>query len=180
MKKIKAIISSILLLAISGVHAEGSKIGFVNINLLLQKVPQADVATRRLEQAFGERKAEILSFQKSCKEMEVELEREGVALSQQQKQKKIRKIRSCGSELKLMDEEYGEDLRIAQAEELQKLQRLVYDAVNQIAEQEQFDLIVNEAVIFASPGVDISRKVLNALKVVSEQPDKETAAESPK
>jgi outer membrane protein len=68
-----------------------------------------------------------------------------------------------------MDEEYGADLRIAQAEELQKLQKLVYKTVDQIANSEKFDLIVNESVIFASPRADISLKVLNALQRVSEQ-----------
>ena len=168
-----------LLFAATGVHAEGSKIGFVNINQLLQKVPQAEAATRRLEGAFGKRKAEILDFQKGCKKMEEELEREASALSKQQQQKKLRKIRSCSSGRKLMDEEYGEDLRIAQAEELQKLQRLVYRTIDQIAREEQFDLIVNESVIFASPAADISLKVLNALKALPQQSDNNSAAETP-
>jgi len=74
-----------LLFTVSNVYAEGSRIGFVNINLLLQKAPQALEATKRLEEAFGNRKAEILGFQKSCKEMEGELEREEAALSKQQR-----------------------------------------------------------------------------------------------
>ncbi len=168
-----------LLLAVSGAHAEGSKIGFVNINLLLQKVPQAAAATQRLEMAFGDRKTEILDFQKGCKKMEKELEREAVALSKQQQQRMLRKIRSCSSELKLMDEEYGEDLRIAQAEELQKLQQLVYRMIDRIAREEQFDLIVNESVIFASPAADISLKVLNALKSLPDQAGNNSAAETP-
>ncbi len=174
MKRITGIIGGVLLFALGTVvSAEevkvGSKIGFVNINLLLQKIPQAAAATQRLEAAFGDRKAEILDFQKSCKAMEEELEKEGAALSQQQKQKQLRKIRSCSSELKLMDEEYGADLRIAQAEELQKLQKLVYKTVDEIARSEQYDLIVNESVIFASPKADISLKVLHSLENLFKQ-----------
>lgn len=179
MKRVVELGGGLLLLLVSAsvVYAveqsAGSKIGFVNINLLLQKIPQAAAATERLEGTFGSRKTEILDFQKNCKQMEEALEREGVALSQQQKQKQLRKIRSCSSELKLMDEEYGADLRIAQAEELQKLQRLVYKTVDQIAKTEQYDLIVNESVIFASPRADISLKVLQALQQLSEQVKKE-------
>jgi len=164
MKTVGVVLSGLLMWATSVAHAEGSKIGFVNINLLLQKVPQAEAATKRLEGAFGARKSEILDFQKQCRTMEEELERERAALSQQQLQKQLRKIRSCSSELKLMDEEYGEDLRIAQAEELQKLQREVYQMVDKIAREEQFDLIVNESILYASPRVDLSLKVLEALK----------------
>lgn len=172
MNRMVGIIGGLLLLT-SGANAiaEGSKIGFVNINLLLQKVPQAEAATKRLEAAFGARKSEILDFQKKCRTMEEELEKERAALSQQQLQKQLRKIRSCSSELKLMDEEYGEDLRIAQAEELQKLQREVYQMVDRMAREEQFDLIVNESILYASPRVDLSLKVLEALKekAVSDQ-----------
>ncbi len=170
MRHAVGIIGGLLLLVGSSVtFAEGSKIGFVNINLLLQKIPQADAATKRLEAAFGQRKTEILDFQKSCKAMEEALEQEEAALSQQQKQKQLRKIRSCSSELKLMDEEYGADLRIAQAEELQKLQKLVYKTVDEIARSEQYDLIVNESVIFASPKADISLKVLHKLEQLEAQ-----------
>lgn len=177
MKQLVSIVGGLLLLSIGSTgHAEGSKIGFVNINLLLQKVPQAAAATERLEASFGDRKTEILDFQKSCKAMEETLEREGAALSQQQKQKQLRKIRSCSSELKLMDEEYGADLRIAQAEELQKLQRLVYKSVDEIAKSEQYDLIVNESVIFASPNADISLKVLNALEMLFKKQSEAKAA----
>ena len=145
-------------------RTEGHKVGFVNVNLLVQKIPQATEATKRLEDAFGQRKNEILDFQQKCKSMEQEFERESVALSQQQKQRELRKIRSCGSELKLMDEEYGADLRIAQGEELQKLQKLVYKTIDEIASSENYDLIVNESVIYASPGIDISLKVLHKLE----------------
>ncbi|MBC8520089.1 MAG: OmpH family outer membrane protein [Gammaproteobacteria bacterium] len=160
------------------VYAEGSRIGFVNINLLLQKAPQAQAATSRLEEAFGDRKIEVLDFQKRCKKMGEDLEKEGAALSKQQKQRKLLKIRSCSSELKLMDEEYGADLRIAQAEELQKLQKLVFKMVDRVAKDEQFDLIVNESVIFASPRVDISRTVLNALKSMSGNGDNGASVET--
>lgn len=170
MKKILTVFL-VMLCGMASAYAEGSRIGFVNINLLLQKAPQAEAATLRLEEAFGDRKAEILDFQKGCRKMEDELEREGVALSKQQKQRKLLKIRSCNSELKLMDEEYGADLRIAQAEELQKLQKIVFKMVDRVAKDELFDLVVNESVIFASPRVDISRTVLNALKSISEDSD---------
>ena len=179
MRKIGAILGGLLLLSASVVNAEGSKIGFVNINLLLQKIPQAAAATQRLEATFGDRKIEILDFQKSCKTLEEELEREGAALSQQQKQKQLRKIRSCSSELKLMDEEYGADLRIAQAEELQKLQKLVDKTVDEIAKAEQYDLIVNESVIFASPKADISLKVLDSLQNLFKQQAQEQAPAKP-
>ncbi len=165
MGSIRSVVLGVIALTLATVAgAEGSKIGFVNINLLLQKVPQATEAAARLESAFRDRKNDILGFQQKCKEMEEELKREELAMSQQQKQKELRRIRSCSSELKLMDEEYGADLRIAQAEELQNLQKLVYKVIDEIARAERYDLIVNESVIFASPQADISLKVLHQLE----------------
>jgi len=158
-----------LLSVMSIAHADGSKVGFVNVNILLKNVPQAVAATQRLEEAFGKRKKEILNFQKNCQNMERDLEREEAALSQQQRQRKLLKIRSCNSELRLRDEEYGADLRIAQSEELQTIQRLLFKTIDSVAKDEGFDLIVNEAVVFASPRIDISRKVQHVMETISEQ-----------
>jgi len=61
------------------------------------------------------------------------------------------------------------DLRIAQSEELQTIQRLLFKTIDSVAKDEGFDLIVNEAVVFASPRIDISRKVQNVMETISEQ-----------
>ena len=76
-----------------------------------------------------------------------------------------RRIRDQRRELKRAQDEFREDFNIRRNEELGKLQKLVYQAIVNLAETEGFDLIVNDgAVIFASKQVDITDKVLTRLK----------------
>jgi outer membrane protein len=58
--------------------------------------------------------------------------------------------------------EFREDLNQRRNEELQALLERAQRIVRQLAEQEKYDLIVQDAVYF-SPRVDITDKVLRAL-----------------
>ena len=61
-----------------------------------------------------------------------------------------------------MQREIREDLNLRRNEELASVQERATRVINQIAEQEKFDLIVQEAV-FASSRIDITEKVIKAL-----------------
>ena len=58
--------------------------------------------------------------------------------------------------------EFREDLNQRRNEEMQGLQERSTRIIRQIAEQEKFDLIVQEAVYF-NPRIDITERVLRAL-----------------
>ena len=58
--------------------------------------------------------------------------------------------------------EFREDLNQRRNEEMQSLQERSTRIIRQIAEQEKFDLIVQEAVYF-NPRIDITERVLRAL-----------------
>ena len=61
-----------------------------------------------------------------------------------------------------MQREIREDLNLRRNEELADVQQKATRVINLIADQEKFDLIVQEAV-FASTRIDITDKVIRAL-----------------
>ncbi|MGA1562686.1 MAG: OmpH family outer membrane protein, partial [Gammaproteobacteria bacterium] len=67
-------------------------------------------------------------------------------------------------DIKRMREEFNEDFSLRRNEELRKLQRAVAQAIDKVANDEKYDLVVSEGVLFASKRVDISVKVLDLLK----------------
>lgn len=148
-------------------EAQIIRIGFVNVDQLLKSMPQAKIARQQLEEEFGQRKKDLLAFQKKCNKTKTRLEEQKDTLNEEQQRKQLREIRACQRELKLKDEEFGEDVRMRQGEEVQRLQRLVFSTIDQIATREKYDLIVNESIVFASPRIDLSQKVLKALKNAS-------------
>lgn len=65
-------------------------------------------------------------------------------------------------DLQRLQREFREELNLRRNEEFQQIIEKANKVVQQIAESEKFDLILQEAV-FRSPRIDITEKVLKAL-----------------
>ena len=62
-----------------------------------------------------------------------------------------------------MQREYPRGPEPAQNEELASVQERANKVIQQIAEAEKFDLILQDPVVFASQRIDITEKVIKAL-----------------
>jgi outer membrane protein len=149
-------------LAISAAHAE-TRIGFVNIAQVLKEAPQADAARKKLEAEFAPRDEKIVAMQKNLKQLEEELAKDADIMSDEVRKKKERQIVLEKREIKRTREEFNEDLNIRRNDELNKLQKLVYDTIVKLAKDEKYDLVVGDNVIYAADTVDLSKKVLERL-----------------
>ncbi len=94
--------------------------------------------------------------------MQTELERENVTIPESQRREKERQLADISRNFQRLQREIREDLNLRRNEELAKVQERATRVINQIAEQEKFDLVVQEAV-FASSRIDITEKVIRAL-----------------
>jgi outer membrane protein len=75
---------------------------------------------------------------------------------------KERQLADISRTFQRLQREIREDLNLRRNEELASVQERATRVINQIAEQEKFDLVVQEAV-FASSRIDITEKVIRAL-----------------
>ncbi len=66
-----------------------------------------------------------------------------------------------------MQQEMREDLNLRRNEELGNLQKIISNAIIEMAKQENFDLIVQDAV-YASSQIDITDAVLDKLNAAFE------------
>ncbi len=94
--------------------------------------------------------------------MQTELERENVTIPESQRREKERQLADISRNFQRLQREIREDLNLRRNEELAAVQERATRVINQIAEQEKFDLIIQEAV-FASGRIDITDKVIRAL-----------------
>jgi len=83
-------------------------------------------------------------------------------LAETDRNRRQRELAELDRDLQRRQREFREDLNQRRNEELQGLLERAQRIVRQIAEQEKFDLIVQDAVFF-SARVDITDKVLRAL-----------------
>lgn len=165
------VVSVIFALALSGMaltpaYAKELKVGFVNSAMLLDKAPQAEVARVQLEKEFSARERDLVENQKAAQAIEQKLGREGAAMSDAERSRQERELNRRMRELQRQQVEFRDDLNLRKNEELAKLQRTVYQVISEMAKSDDYDLILSDGVVFASPAVDITNKILERLQSV--------------
>jgi outer membrane protein len=151
-----------VLLAGPEVRAE-LKVGYVNAVKVIEEAPQGEAALRRLEAEFGPRDRKIVEMQNRIKRLEEELEKNVLVLKESERRAREHEILMLKRDLRRETQEFREDYNLRRNEELAALQKLVHKVIVEIAKQENYDLILHEGVITASPRVDITDKVLRKL-----------------
>jgi outer membrane protein len=138
------------------------KIGFVNTERVFREAAPAKRAQQKLEREFAARNAELAKLEKQGRDLQTELERENVTIPEPQRREKERQLADISRNFQRTQREIREDLNLRRNEELASVQERATRIINQIAEQEKFDLILQEAV-FAGSKIDITDKVIRAL-----------------
>lgn len=150
-------------------QAADTRIGIVNTAKLLKEAPQAEVARKKLESEFAPRDAKIVDSQKLIKVLEDKLSKDAAVMSEAARKKQEREIVSKKRDVKRSREEFTEDFNFRRNEEIGKLQKLVSETILSLAKEKQYDIILNESVIYASQQVDITAFVLKRLRKMYKQ-----------
>ena len=145
-----------------GSGAAEMKIGFVNTERVFREAIPAKRAQQVLEREFSARNVELSKVEKQGRDLQQELERENVTMPEATRREKERQLADISRNFQRLQREIREDLNLRRNEELARLQERATRVINQIAEQEKFDLIIQEAV-FASSRIDITDRVIRAL-----------------
>lgn len=145
-----------------GAGAADMKIGFVNTERVFREAAPAKRAQQKLEREFSARNSELGRIEKQGRDLQAELERDNVTMTDATRREKERQLADISRNFQRVQREIREDLNLRRNEELAAVQDRATRAINQIAEQEKFDLIIQEAV-FASGRIDITDKVIRAL-----------------
>lgn len=157
-------LAGLILLSAVTVQAAELKIGVVSITKILTQSPQAEQAAKRLQKEFEPRQKALQDTAKSLRSMQQRLEKDGAVMNDSQRRSLERDITVQGRDFQRAETEYRDDLNIRRNEELGKFQQQVLQAVNTLAKEESFDLILNEgAVIYANQAIDLTDKVLRKL-----------------
>jgi outer membrane protein len=151
-------------LAVPG-FAQGAdyKIGFVNGERLFREAAPAKRAQQKIEKEFAARDAEIQKIAKQVRDLQTLLEKDGVTMAEVDRRTKERDLANMSRDLQRMQREFREDLNLRKNEELTAVQERANKVILQIATDEKFDLIIQEPVIYASPRIDITDRVVKAL-----------------
>jgi outer membrane protein len=154
---------AILLLFLVALPAAAQKIGFVNTQRVLNQSAPAVRANKRLEAEFQKRDQELARIADQLKRMQDDLERNAVTMGESQRRSKEREFGELNRDFQRKQREFREDLNQRRNEETRQVVEQADRIIRQIAEQEKFDIIFQDAA-FVAPRIDITDKVIKALE----------------
>jgi outer membrane protein len=143
----------------------GARIGAVNSDRILSESAPAKAAQARLESEFAKRDKDLKDMAARLKSMSDDLDR-NTSMSSADRAQKQQELAQLDSDFQRKQREFREDLNQRRNEELAAVLDKANKVIKQIAEQQNYDLIVQEGA-YISPRIDITDRVLKALAASS-------------
>lgn len=144
-------------------NAAELKIGYVQVDKILQEAPQTAESGKKLEKEFSPRTQELERLQKQIKDIETSFDKDALTMSDADRKNKEREAANLKIEFQRKQRELREDVNLRKNEELGSLQERINKAVTAVSEVEGYDLVVYGGVAYANKKIDITEKVLKSL-----------------
>ncbi len=138
------------------------KVGYVNTQRLFRDAPAAVRAAKKIELEFSKRDQDLQRLAKQVQGLQEALEKNGVTMAEPERRSKEKDLGELSREFQRKQREFREDLNLRQNEENAAIIEKANKAIKQLAENEKYDLIVQD-VVWVSPKLDITDKVIQAL-----------------
>lgn len=140
------------------------KIGTVNVPKVMEVAPQAEEARQRLKREFEPKEQQLLRQENDIVALEERLAKDRAIMTESKILDMQRDVNSKKRDYRRDRDEFREDRNIRYNEELSKLQEEVLSVIQEIAKDDNFDLILTDGFVWASENVDITDRVLKKLK----------------
>ena len=139
------------------------KIGFVQVDKILQEAPQTIESNKKLEKEFSARTEKLKADVKSLKDKEAAFGKDAITMKESERDAKEKSLSQIRVDVQRKERELREDINIKRNEELGGLQEQINKAVTSVAKAESFDLVLYNGVAYASEKIDITDKILKSL-----------------
>jgi outer membrane protein len=161
--------SLVLALLCAGAMAQASaqtaapgRIGFVYTERLMTESKLAKAADAKLQAEFSKRQKQVDDMLLRYKQSREKFDDEAPKLSDVDRTKRTRELLDMEKDVQRMQREYNEDLFQRKNEERAAIAQKAYKLIEQVAEQDHLDVVLQEA-IWTSPRIDITDRILKLL-----------------
>lgn len=144
--------------------AEASTVGYVDLQYLIDNSPQAQAATENLEQRFGPQQEELRQKQEEFQRLQERMQKDGLVLSESEREEMETRMRELKRDIQRGQEAFREELNIQRNSALSEVREAVLQAVQNLAKEEGYDLVVGQGVLHASDEVNLTDRVLERMK----------------
>jgi outer membrane protein len=145
----------------SQAFAQQLRVGYVDMKQVLDNAPQVLAGREKLDLEFRPRNETIEFQERQVQEMDNRLQMGD--LSEDARIRLDRELREMRRNVARQKEDLRDELSFRRTEEVQKLEDQINEAVQKIARENGYDLILSSPVIYADPSLDITQMILDQL-----------------
>jgi len=163
MKRLLPLLLMLFVFAAGPAAAQQLRIGYVDMKQVLDNAPQVLAGREKLDLEFRPRN-ETIEFQ----ERQAQVMEDRLALGDLSEDAKVRldrELREMRRNVARQKEDLRDELSFRRTEEVQRLEDQINQAVQAIARDSGYDLILSSPVVYADPSLDITQLILDQLRV---------------
>ena len=158
----------ILVLFSGFLQAQPLKIGYINIDHLVSSSPQFIQANQVVIKAFQPQERQLLALSKQIQLSADTFNKNSKTLTQVERKIEIKKIANLEYQLKQQAQTLKKQLKLKNEQELSKIQDLINRVIKQVAEDQNFDLILYQEVAYVSKKINITPIISQKLRLLFE------------
>lgn len=155
-------VAAVVYFVASAALADEYKIGVLHVQRILQQSAPARAALEQIEQEFKAREADLTRNELDLRTATAELDKVGPSLPAEERATRERALETRARDVGRQRQQFAEDLRARQFQELDKLKERLDRVLTRYAKEQNFDLILQDA-LWVGRGVDITDDIIKAL-----------------
>jgi len=163
MKRFLPILLMLLMVVAIPATAQQLRVGYVDMKQVLDSAPQVMAGRDQLDLEFRPRNEAIEFQERQVQKMEDRLQLGDIA--EDARIRLERDLREMRRNVNRQKEDLRDELSFRRTEEVQKLEDQINQAVQVIASNNGYDLILSSPVVYADPSLDITQLILDQLRL---------------
>ena len=157
------VLFSIVLLSFSS-WAEKVKIGYIDMQTVVNNLPQYQQSVEEISKEFEPKKQELLDLYKHIELLEMKVNAINNTEKKDNLQIELTKLASLEESFKQETDLWQETMNTKKIELLQKIELLINNTINELAISENYDLILYENAAYVSDEINITDKVIERIQ----------------
>ena len=163
----RVIVLLFLTLIVISINAHPVKIGYIDVEKVVNSLSQYQKDNEILSQQFEPKKQELLDLFKHIELLNKNLNNIDNLTNNDAYQKEFDKIRELEIIFQTETELWQQQLNQKKLELLQKIETMINQAIKEYADSENYDLILYENAAFVSDELNISNKIISKIEELS-------------
>ena len=163
----RAIVLFLLALLVTSINAQSIKIGYIDVEEVINSLPQYQHDNDSLIQQFEPKKQQLLDLFKHIELLKENLNNLDRSLNNETYQEELNKIKELEVSFQLETELWQQQLNQKKIESLQKIETMINLAIEEFATSEKYDLILYQNAAFVSDQVNITNQIISKIEGTS-------------